>query len=124
VAERKVEIMTDRGEWMRRFGAYTGRVQELVAEDVSEHGKPHEDRQHSIQDVKQYAVELGGLAFELYAAVCSIEVQWGAAVAKAEDTRDKLSGHLDAITTSVTVPVTYTNEVEWADREPNEENLK
>jgi hypothetical protein len=108
--------MTERGEWMKRYAAFQGRVQQLVAQDIHEHGRPHAEREHSFKNLKERAIEMGGLAFELYIEACALEEEKGRLMIRE-------GSSLDAISTSATdTPMTYTSDVEWADRDPNEEN--
>jgi hypothetical protein len=59
---------------------------------------------------------MGGLAFELYIEACALEEEKGRLMIRE-------GSSLDAISTSATdAPMTYTSDVEWADRDPNEEN--
>ena len=101
--------MTDRGEWLKRYSDFQGKVQQLVATDVYEHGRPLEEREHSFRDLKQRAIEMGGLAFELFVEACALEEASVSRLIRAD-------GALSATT------LTYTDAVDWADRDPNEEN--
>ncbi|MBT8460331.1 MAG: hypothetical protein KJN60_11730, partial [Boseongicola sp.] len=65
--------MSDKTAWMKRFAEFQGRVNQLVAEDIYEHGEAQEDRQVTFQDVRRLCVEMAGTAFELYTAATRIE---------------------------------------------------
>lgn len=101
--------MTDRSAWMRRYADFQGQVQQLVASDIHEHGRPHEEREHTFRDLKQRAVEMGGLAFELYIEACALEGLRGSLLIRKATS-------LDATTTNMSA------DIEWADRDPNEDN--
>ncbi len=94
--------MTDKTEWLRRYASFQGQVQQLVAEDITEHGKPHADREETFRDLKQRCIEMGGLAFEAYVTVCRLEETVALAKAIAEE-----------------ASVEYGGDVAWADRNPD-----
>jgi hypothetical protein len=100
--------MTERGEWMKRYAAFQGRVQQLVAQDIHEHGRPHAEREHSFKNLKERAIEMGGLAFELYIEACALEEGSASRLIRAD--------------TSLSATTSHGQDVEWADRDPNQEN--
>ena len=94
--------MTDNAAWLKQFAQFQGRVQQLVAADIHEHGSPHAEREASFADLKEYTVEMAGLAFELYEAVCYIERQIELALAAVHKAKDA-----------------FHDDVQWADQDPN-----
>lgn len=75
--------MNDKVEWLRHYAHFQGRVQQLVAEDIVEHGTPHVERHESFHDLKGRCAEMAATAFELYTAICRIEADAGAVLLEA-----------------------------------------
>jgi hypothetical protein len=102
-------------EWLKMYAAYQGRVQQLVASDIVEHGKPHDDREASLNDLKQYAVEVGGLAFELYATIEAVQARWGGTITESKRIMDDLEEKVKRSN----LELELGKDVLWANRDPD-----
>ncbi len=65
--------MSNKTAYMTRLAQFQGRMNQLVAQDIYEHGEAQEDREATFQDMKRSCAELGRMAFDLYTSVCKIE---------------------------------------------------
>ncbi|HUT58801.1 MAG TPA: hypothetical protein VM487_03915 [Phycisphaerae bacterium] len=111
----------ERNEWLRKYAAWQGRVQQLVSEDLDEHGTPHFERGYTIDEVRQFAVDIGGLAFELYAAVAGLQQSMGKTLADINLEVEEVRRKMEAMQPGRPV---FPDDVRWADGDPGERNGK
>ena len=105
----------DKTEWLKKYASFQGAVQQVVADDVWEHGTPTAHRDYTMRDLRQLAVQTAAHAFELYCAIDAVQAAMGTALAGIGQANEAARQAAEAIPAARLV---FPDDVRWADTDP------